>query len=49
MNDKLTKDNNNPWKNGELKNHDFRKEIKSLESDTGNEKPVGREKNIMDL
>jgi len=33
----------NPWKNGQFKNHDFRKDMQKLEFDIGNEKPVGKE------
>ncbi|WP_164505137.1 hypothetical protein [Companilactobacillus hulinensis] len=35
---------NNPWKNGHFDNHDFRKNISSLEFNVGNEVAVGKEK-----
>ncbi|WP_164506040.1 hypothetical protein [Companilactobacillus insicii] len=41
---KSLREKSNPWKNGVLKNHDFRKDIKFLESDIRNEKSVGKEK-----
>ena len=42
MNKKLIE--NNPWKNGHFDNHDFRKDIESLELNVGNEVAVGKEK-----
>ncbi|MFC6176578.1 antitoxin [Companilactobacillus huachuanensis] len=35
---------NNPWKNGHFKNHDFKKDMETLEFDVGNETAVGKEK-----
>ncbi|WP_125591143.1 AbrB/MazE/SpoVT family DNA-binding domain-containing protein [Companilactobacillus jidongensis] len=40
---KPLKEENNPWKNGHFKNHDFRNDMNKLEFEVGSETPVGKE------